>query len=114
DSLTAVLVSGPVNGSLTLNANGSFNYTPNANFNGTDSFSYQANDGTSNSAVATVTLTVTAVNDAPVAAGDNYSVNEDGVLTVSAAGVLLNDSDIEGNLLTADLCSSFANGTLVF
>src|SRR5207249_2769586 len=79
DLLAAVLVSGPANGSLTLNANGSFVYTPNANFNGTDSFTYQANDGTANSGVATVTLAITAVNDAPVAAGDNYSVNEYGV-----------------------------------
>src|SRR5204862_277029 len=45
DPLTAVLVSGPSNGSLTLNADGSFSYTPNANFNGSDSFAYRANDG---------------------------------------------------------------------
>ena len=46
DPLTAVLVSGPSHGTLTLNANGSFTYTPNANFNGTDSFTYRASDGT--------------------------------------------------------------------
>ena len=34
DTLTAVLVSGPTNGRLTLNSDGSFTYTPNANFNG--------------------------------------------------------------------------------
>ena len=49
DPLTAALLSGPANGSLTLNANGSFTYTPNADFNGTDSFTYRANDGTANS-----------------------------------------------------------------
>ena len=45
DPLTAVLMSGPSNGALTLNADGSFTYTPNANFNGEDSFTYVANDG---------------------------------------------------------------------
>ena len=45
-------VTGPSNGSLTLNANGSFTYTPNANFNGTDSFTYRANDGLANSNLA--------------------------------------------------------------
>ena len=44
-SLTAVLVTGPAHGTLTLNADGSFTYTPAANFNGSDSFTYKANDG---------------------------------------------------------------------
>src|SRR5207247_1368206 len=102
--LAAVLNSGPANGRLTLNANGSFTYTPNANFNGTDSFTYQANDGTASSNVATVTLTVTPVNDAPVATGDGYSTSEDTPLTV-AAGVVANDTDTDGDPLSAVLVS---------
>ncbi len=46
DPLTALLVSGPAHGTLTLNPNGSFIYTPAANYSGADSFSYKANDGT--------------------------------------------------------------------
>ena len=46
DPLTAVLVTGPSHGSLTLNANGSFSYTPAADFAGSDSFTYRASDGT--------------------------------------------------------------------
>jgi VCBS repeat-containing protein len=65
DPLAAVLVSGPAHGTLTLNANGAFTYTPAANFNGTDSFTYRASDGTTNSNLATVTQTVTPVNDPP-------------------------------------------------
>ena len=61
----------PANGTLTLNADGTFTYTPNANFNGSDSFTYKANDGTVDSNVATVTITVDAVNDAPVALDDS-------------------------------------------
>lgn len=58
--LTAVRVSGPSHGTLTLYANGSFSYTPKAGFSGTDSFTYAATDGTLTSAPATVTLTVRA------------------------------------------------------
>ena len=62
---------------MTLNADGSFTYTPNANFNGTDSFTYTASDGTADSNVATVTITVDAVNDAPVAVNDAATTDED-------------------------------------
>ena len=54
--------SSPTHGTLTLNANGSFTYTPAANYNGTDSFTYQASDGALNSNIATVSITVHAVN----------------------------------------------------
>jgi VCBS repeat-containing protein len=76
DPLTAVLVTGPSHGSLTLNANGSFCYTPAADFAGTDSFTYRASDGTLTSNPATVTISVTAVNDPPTAAGEAYSTAE--------------------------------------
>ncbi|HRT09453.1 MAG TPA: Ig-like domain-containing protein, partial [Candidatus Paceibacterota bacterium] len=56
--LRAVLVAGPASGTLTLSTNGGFTYTPNANYTGTDSFTYRANDGISNSAVATVSISV--------------------------------------------------------
>ena len=62
DTLTAVLVTGPSHGSLTLNANGSFTYTPAADFTGSDSFTYKANDGTADSNVATVNITVNPLN----------------------------------------------------
>ena len=52
-------------------------YTPNANFNGTDTFTYEVSDGNGGTAQATVTITVNAVNDAPVAVDDTYTTNED-------------------------------------
>src|SRR5438309_3101270 len=93
DPLTAILVSGPSHGTLALNANGGFTYTPAANYNGLDSFSYKANDGGLDSNVATVTITIIPVNDAPVASNNSYSTNEDVPLTVNAPGVLGNDTD---------------------
>ncbi|HEX8275256.1 MAG TPA: Ig-like domain-containing protein, partial [Longimicrobiaceae bacterium] len=110
--LTAVLVSGPAHGTLTLNANGSFTYTPAANYNGPDSFTYKANDGTSDSNVATVTLTINAVVDVPVATNDAYSTAEDTPLSVAAPGVLGNDSNPESGTLTSVLVSTTTNGVL--
>lgn len=80
--LTATLVSEPEKGTLTFSSDGSFNYTPNANTNGTDSFTYTANDA-DGSDIATVTINVSAVNDAPVAADDTASTNEDTPTTSS-------------------------------
>src|SRR5205823_13051048 len=88
DALTAILVSNPSHGTVTLNANGSLTYTPATNYNGSDSFTYKANDGNADSNVATVSITITPVNDPPVAVNVSYSANEDTTLTVSAPGVL--------------------------
>ena len=111
-ALTAALVTATSQGSLTLNSNGSFSYTPNANFSGSDSFTYKANDGVSDSNVATVTITVNPINDAPVANNDSYNTNEDSALNVSAPGVLSNDTDIDSPSLTAVLVSGPNNGSL--
>src|SRR5207237_1299828 len=110
--LTAVLGTAPTKGTLALNASGSFTYTPNANVNGADSFTYRASDGSLTSNLATVTITITPVNDAPVATNDSYSVNQDTPLTLAAPGVLANDSDVDGDSLTAALGTGPINGTL--
>jgi len=62
--LTAILVSSVSHGTLVFNSDGSFTYTPAPEFFGSDSFTYMANDSF-NSNVATVTLTVNQVADAP-------------------------------------------------
>jgi VCBS repeat-containing protein len=112
DLLSAVLVTGPAHGQLTLNPSGSFTYTPAGNYHGPDSFTYKANDGQADSNVATVTITVTPVNDRPVALDDAYQVAEDGVLTVPTPGVLGNDTDPDGDLLSAVLVTGPAHGQL--
>jgi len=114
NSLSAMLVSGTSNGVLVLNPDGSFSYTANPQFNGTDSFTYRVDNGSTTSNLATVTITVTAVNDIPVASNDSYVVMEDNSLVVDAPGVLGNDNDLDGNALTAALVSTTTNGTLNF
>ena len=65
------------------NGDGSFDYTPPADFNGTDTFSYTLIDDQGDTSTATVTITVTAVNDVPVANADAFTVDEDGTLNGS-------------------------------
>jgi VCBS repeat-containing protein len=96
DPLTAVVVAQPQHGTLVLNADGSFTYTPDEDFHGTDGFSYTATDGTLDSDVAAVTITVNPVNDAPLAADDSFTIDQDTELSVAAPGVLTNDTDVEG------------------
>ncbi|MFC0781065.1 Ig-like domain-containing protein, partial [Flavobacterium sp. HJSW_4] len=113
DALTAVLVTNPSHGSLTLNANGSFTYVHDGSETTSDSFTYKANDGYDDSDTVTVNITVNPVNDAPVADNDSYTVAEGGTLTVTAAkSILLNDTDAENNTLTAVLVTNPSHGTL--
>ncbi len=113
DPLGAVLVSGPANAShFVLNTDGTFTYTPAPDFNGTDSFRYLVNDGTSNSNIATVTITIAAVNDAPRGQADRYTVTPDQSL-IELVGVLANDNDPENDALEAILVNAPAHGTLV-
>ena len=58
DTLTATVVTGPNDGTVSLNSDGSFSYTPDTSFNGTDTFTYVANDGFVDSAETTVTINV--------------------------------------------------------
>ena len=91
DTLTAALNANVAHGTLALNADGSFVYMPNAGYTGSDTFTYHANDGTANSNVATVTITVNAVNHAPVAVNDAFAVNQD--TSANSFDVLANDTD---------------------
>ena len=112
DALTAAKVTDPAHGTLTLNANGSFTYTPAANYNGPDTFTYRANDGTAYSNTATVTLTVTPSTTRRWRSPTSYATAEDTALTVAAPGVLANDTDADGNALTAAKVTDPAHGTL--
>ena len=83
-------------------------YTPNANYNGTDTFVVQASDG---SLVDTITITVTieAVNDAPVANTDYFTLNEDETHTYNVSDLLANDTDVDSSTLSITGVSNVVN-----
>ncbi len=112
DELSARLGTDVSHGSLVLESNGEFMYTPSSNYNGADSFTYFAFDGSSDSNETTVTINVSAVNDAPVGHNDIHSVNEGAEVTVDAPGILANDSDVENESLSAVLVFGTSRGTL--
>jgi hypothetical protein len=93
---------GTVNGTLYIYSGGNFQYVPNAGFVGLDGFSYTVSDGVHSSNTATVAINVQPVNQPPVAENDSYSLFAGQTLTVDVAhGVLANDSDSDGDPLTA-------------
>ncbi len=105
-SLTYAIVAQPTNGTLS-GTGATVTYTPNANFNGADSFTFVANDGTINSNIATVSITVVPVNDAPVASNLTITTPEDVAVVIGLIG-----TDVEGSSLTYTIVTPPAHGTL--
>ena len=110
NTLSYYIVSGPTYGSL-----GSFTgtparitvYTPNANIHGADSFTFRVHDGYTYSSNATVSITITSVNDIPLANAQSVSTDED-----TAKAITLTGSDVEGSTLTYSIVSNPSNGAL--
>ena len=100
DVVTFALAGAASHGSASVNADGTFTYTPNADFNGADTFSFSVTDkaGASNSYAYDVT--VTPVNDAPVANPDTATVVSGASVQISAASLLANDTDADGDTLS--------------
>ena len=109
---TVTVISGPANGVTTVNpATGEITYTPNPNFFGTDTFVYRVCDNDGACDTATVTVTVTGVNDPPNAVDDvATAITMANPITIT---VLVNDSDPDGDPLTVIAVSTPANGTAV-
>ena len=100
--------SNPTNGTVQATG-GTIVYTPKPDFNGTDTFTVSVSDGKNPPVSQTVTVTVTPVNDRPVAVADVGAVVEDAVLTGSVA---TNDSDVDRDTLTYTLVAPVAGLTL--
>jgi Ca2+-binding RTX toxin-like protein len=98
-------------GSVVDNADGTLTYSPHADYNGPDRFTYTVTDGNGGADTATVTVTVNAVNDAPVAAGDSVITDED--FAVTTGDVLADDTDVEGDDLSIQSFTQPAHGTVV-
>jgi len=114
DLLTAIIVSQPQHGTLHALTDGSFTYTPAQDYAGIDNFTYKATDGVLESSVVNVAINVNFTNRPPVAVDDNnYSVPQDTALQIDAVnGVLSNDSDPDGDLLSAIIVTQPQHGTL--
>jgi uncharacterized repeat protein (TIGR03803 family)/VCBS repeat-containing protein len=110
DVLTYAKVSDPLHGTVTVNSDGTFYYTPAPNFSGIDTFTFVANDGHTDSNIAPVNITVTPVNDPPVANPDSATTRQNKAVTIN---VLANDSDPDGDALTVSSVTQPSNGTVV-
>ena len=109
-SVVAPLVTLPAHGTVTQNADGSLVYTPSLNYNGTDSYTYKVKDAAGSlSNTATVTITITPVNDPPVAVNDSATTPMGVPVTVNVLG---NDTDPDGDLLTVTAFSNPTTGTV--
>jgi hypothetical protein len=106
DSLTFSIATPPVNGTLS-GSGASVTYTPGLNFNGSDAFTFQVDDGNGGTDTAIVSITVTPVNDAPVAADQSVTTTEDTPLAIT-----LTATDADGDTLTFSVVSGPSNGTL--
>jgi len=106
DALTYSVVVGPAHGTLS-GTPPAVTYTPAANYNGPDSFTFKANDGALDSNIATVTITVTPANDAPVASAKSITTYQE-----MPTAITLSATDVDGNTLTYSVVAGPAHGTL--
>jgi len=114
-SLTAVKITDPSHGSLTLNSDGTFTYVHNGDDQSSDSFTYSADDGKIVSSPITVSIAVTGTNDTPVAYDDTIIVPLGGTATTLDNGYTsfaTNDIDPDGDTLTVSIVSSPSYGTI--
>jgi len=112
DDGVVALADNVMHGSLTLYPNGVFVYTPAPGFNGIDTFTYTVTDSWGLwSSVGTVSITVDPAADAPMAVADSYATPGNTALTGSS--VLANDTDADGDTLTAALVTDVSHGVLV-
>ncbi|MGU3398031.1 tandem-95 repeat protein, partial [Priestia sp. D51] len=108
DPLTFSLRTAPGNGVAVVNGDGTFSYQPNLNFNGTDQFTVLVSDGQGGTAVSTVTVIVTPVNDAPTVPNYTFSTQEDSPVVGAVVG-----TDVDGNSLSYQLQNRPTNGIAV-
>ncbi len=113
DTLGVTGATDPANGSVTVNGDNTITYTPDANYSGADSFDYTISDGNGGTDTATVSITVTPANDAPVANNSATGTNEDQVLNMPTPGLLGHVTDADADPCTVSLVDPPAHGGVV-
>lgn len=110
DALTVTVTTPPTNGTTSVGADQRVTYTPRLDYFGGDSFVYRACDSSNRCATASVTVTVTPVNDAPRVNDDNVTTPEDTAVLIV---VLANDVEVEGEPMTVTIATPPLHGTTV-
>jgi hypothetical protein len=110
DQLSYFLVNVPQHGGFVSGVIPNLVYKANPNYSGPDSFTFYVNDGKVQSATATITINVAAVNDKPVAVADPKTVAKNS--SAVNITVLANDRDVDGDALTITSVTQSANGTI--
>ncbi|MFC0878999.1 Ig-like domain-containing protein, partial [Saccharicrinis sp. FJH2] len=109
--LTITHITGPVNGTGSINAGSSIDYTPDADFFGSDSIIYTISDLDGDLDSAVIRFTVTPDDtDAPVAVNDTVTTDEDVAVVISP---LTNDNDPDGTGLTISILTAADSGSVV-
>ncbi len=112
DVLTFSLDSPPIG--MTIDSQtGVISWTPNNGQVGSNDVNVRVEDQLGASDTQTFTINVANVNDAPVAIDDGFATNQDTPLNVAAAGLLANDTDVDGDTLSVAQHTDPANGTVV-
>ena len=108
DTLAFAVVAPPAHGTVTITdaVSGAFTYTPTVNYNGSDSFTFSATAGSDTSNVATVSVTVTPVNDAPIAIDGTLAVDFNTATTGTLAA-----TDVDGPALSFEIVTNGSRGT---
>ena len=108
DPLTYSLLTEPSHGTVAItdSSAGTYTYSPKVNYNGSDSFTFTSSDGTL-SDTSKVSITVTAVNDSPVAFAEIVMTSEDTKYSGSVSA-----SDVENDILTYNILTNPSNGTV--
>jgi hypothetical protein len=102
DTITYTVTTQPLHGVLS-GAAPNLNYTPALNYNGPDFFTFLVSDGTGTTLPASIAITVTAVNDAPIVGNDIATTT---INTARIISVLANDTDIDGTINVASVIAS--------
>ncbi|HEY3165369.1 MAG TPA: Ig-like domain-containing protein [Candidatus Limnocylindrales bacterium] len=110
DVLTVTGVGAGVKGTPSINGDGTVHFVPSPNANGAGSFTYSVSDGHGGTDNGSVSVTITPVNDAPVAVNDAATTSQGTPVTIS---VLANDTDVEGTALSVGSASDPPHGSVV-